>query len=314
MPAADAVRGDSRLGAWQERVRTVLGAVRVTTADGASPGGTVVTARLGHLDVSRVASDTQRVTRAAAAPHVDGGPGVLLVLLTRGTAALVQGGRHLVAGGGDLMVWDEAGPYSLHCEGPFTALVLRVPRSRLAPYDRATRGAALPAFASSAGTAGLLGTVVSTLATSPASYAPAVAGRLADTVVELLSVLLLERSRPGDAEAGARAALVRRVREHIDRHLEDPALSPRTVARDHHISVRYLHRVFQSEDTTVGRLIQQRRIEQSARELARPELRTLSVAAIALRWGFADPGHFSRAFRRYHGCTPVEWRRRGGRV
>ncbi|MFJ5933534.1 helix-turn-helix domain-containing protein [Streptomyces sp. NPDC093071] len=314
MPTADAVREDTQLSHWQERLRRVLGAVRVTTADGTSPGGTVVTARLGHVDVSRVESDAQRVARTARAPRHGEAPDVLLALLRGGTMALVQDEGHVVADQGDLLVWDEARPYSLHCGGPFTALVLRVPRSRLGLSDDSTRSVALSAFASSAGTAGLLGTVVSTLATSPASYAPSVAGRLADSVVDLLSILLLERSRPGDHGAGERAALVRRVREHIDRNLQDPALSPRTVARDHHISVRYLHRVFQPEDTTVGRLIQQRRIEQSARELARHELRTLSVAAVALRWGFANPAHFSRVFRRRYGCTPVEWRRSGSRA
>ncbi|MFF9045741.1 helix-turn-helix domain-containing protein [Streptomyces parvulus] len=316
MPTADAISENTQLGHWQERLRTVLSAVRVTTADGASPGGTVVTARLGHIDVSRVESDAQRVTRTTNALDQDETPSVLLVLLRRGTATLLQNNGHVVAGEDDLLVWDETDDYAFHSDGPFTALVLRLSRSRLGLPDESSRAATLPAFtatAETAGTAGLLATVMSTLATSPASYAPSVAGRLADSVVDLLSILLLERSRHAEDSGGERASLVRRVREHVDRNLQDSELSPRTVARDHHISVRYLHRVFESEDVTVQRLIQQRRIEQSARDLVRHELRTLTVAAIALRWGFTNPAHFSRAFRQRYGRTPTEWRRSGGR-
>jgi AraC-like DNA-binding protein len=33
-----------------------------------------------------------------------------------------------------------------------------------------------------------------------------------------------------------------------------------------------------------------------------------TVAAIARRWGFADPTHFSRVFRAAYGMSPREWR------
>ncbi|MFD5432690.1 hypothetical protein ACFWJ4_11020 [Kitasatospora sp. NPDC127067] len=70
---------------------------------------------------------------------------------------------------------------------------------------------------------------------------------------------------------GARNAhLVRRVREYIVHHLGDPELSPERVARAHHISVRYLHRLFEGEGATVGRLVQRLRLDAGARELARP--------------------------------------------
>ncbi|MFJ6438591.1 helix-turn-helix domain-containing protein [Streptomyces sp. NPDC091416] len=309
IPSTDAVRENTQLSHWQERLRTVLGSVRVTTTNGESPGGKITTTRLSHIDVSRIESDAQRVTRTAYDPRRGQTPRIILVLLRQGTATLIQDHSRVIAEEGDLLAWDETRPYSLHCGGPFTALALRMSRSRLGLPDETPRNTGLSAFTSSAGSAKLLSSIISTLATSPASYDPVVAGRLADTVVDLLSVLLLERSRPGDSPTGKQAALIRRVREHIDQRLEDPALSPRTIAHDHHISVRYLHRLFQSEDTTIRRLIQQRRIEQSARELTRHELRTLPIATIALRWGFANPAHFSRAFRQRYGYTPMQWRK-----
>jgi AraC-like DNA-binding protein len=38
----------------------------------------------------------------------------------------------------------------------------------------------------------------------------------------------------------------------------------------------------------------------------------LTVAEVAARVGMADPGYFSRQFRRSHGRSPREWRRTSG--
>lgn len=78
------------------------------------------------------------------------------------------------------------------------------------------------------------------------------------------------------------------------------------------MSVRYLHRLFEGEETTVCRLIQRRRLEECSRELARRGRATPTVAAVAHRWGFTSPAHFSRVFRAAYGvplasgahCTP----------
>jgi len=35
-----------------------------------------------------------------------------------------------------------------------------------------------------------------------------------------------------------------------------------------------------------------------------------SITDIALSWGYNDPAHFSRVFRKQSGATPSEWRAR----
>jgi AraC-like DNA-binding protein len=37
-----------------------------------------------------------------------------------------------------------------------------------------------------------------------------------------------------------------------------------------------------------------------------------SIAAIALASGFTDPGYFARVFKQEFGCTPQEWKAKGG--
>ncbi|MEU9122297.1 hypothetical protein AB0C96_20960 [Streptomyces sp. NPDC048506] len=77
------------------------------------------------------------------------------------------------------------------------------------------------------------------------------------------------------------------IRTYIDRRLDDPDLSAERIAGAHQISVRYLHRLFEDEEATVGRLILLRRVEECARELARRGRVSSSISVVASRW---DPG------------------------
>lgn len=78
-----------------------------------------------------------------------------------------------------------------------------------------------------------------------------------------------------------------RIQAFIEEHLTDPDLSPESIALAHHISVRYLHKLFQQEGTTVGQWIRRRRLDACRRELSRSANRRPSVAAVAQRWGSA---------------------------
>ncbi|MEU7094726.1 helix-turn-helix domain-containing protein, partial [Kitasatospora aureofaciens] len=82
---------------------------------------------------------------------------------------------------------------------------------------------------------------------------------------------------------------------------------PESIARSQHISVRYLHKLFQQDGTTVGQWVRRRRLDACRRELGRPSRRQASVSAVAHRWGFVSHSHFSRAFRDAFGVSPREW-------
>jgi AraC-like DNA-binding protein len=111
------------------------------------------------------------------------------------------------------------------------------------------------------------------------------------------------------APATRRRALLATLQAFIDSHLADPELSPSTIAAAHHISLRYLHRLFEGQGTTVAERIKNRRLANCRQDLLDPSLAALPVNAIASRWGFIDPARFSRAFRDTYGQPPGEYRR-----
>jgi AraC-like DNA-binding protein len=109
-------------------------------------------------------------------------------------------------------------------------------------------------------------------------------------------------------------ALRRRVHAFIEQRLADPALSPAVIADAHHVSVRYLYKLFEGRHRGVAGWIRSRRLERSRRDLLDPALAARPVSAIAARWGLVDPAQFSRLFRAAYGTPPLEYRRTMGRA
>jgi AraC-like DNA-binding protein len=81
------------------------------------------------------------------------------------------------------------------------------------------------------------------------------------------------------------------------------------IADAHFISLRYLHKLFEAEQTSVAEWIRRRRLERCRRDLLDPALRATPVGTIAARWGLHNPAHFSRLFRASYGVPPAEFRR-----
>jgi AraC-like DNA-binding protein len=131
-------------------------------------------------------------------------------------------------------------------------------------------------------------------------------GALLDLLAAAIEAQLDHRSRI--APESRQRALLMRIHAFVEARLGDPDLTPASVAAAHHISVRYLHKLFRAEEATVADHIRRRRLERCSRDLRDPVLRERPVAAIALRWGFVSAAHFNRAFRDAYGLPPGEFR------
>jgi AraC-like DNA-binding protein len=129
------------------------------------------------------------------------------------------------------------------------------------------------------------------------------------TTVELLTVfrqwwgVLLKMSSEPYAEA--RRLRLERARSFIQDNCREP-LSLGQVARRAGLSRNYFSRVFKQ---TFGKGFEQFLTEQRllvAERLLRSS--SLPVGRISSDVGFSSPAHFSAAFRRSHGCSPLAYR------
>ena len=93
------------------------------------------------------------------------------------------------------------------------------------------------------------------------------------------------------------------IRDHIERHLASPDLTPATLAALHGVSRRSLYRRF-ADHGGVRAYIEKRRLNRAVADLARTDTRRGAVARVAARWGYSSDAAFSRAVKRTFGCPP----------
>lgn len=189
-------------------------------------------------------------------------------------------------------------------------LVVVIPR-RLLPFSakELERLAGMPLSAQE-GIGALLSGFLTRLALDGGQYMASDARRVGAVLVNLVIALLaheLDVHIPLPLESGKRALLLE-IAEFVEKNLADPELSPKTIAVAHHISIRSLHRLFETQDTTVAEWIRSRRLDHCRRDLSQAQLRAETIATIASRWGFKDGAQFSRWFRATYGIGPRDWR------
>ncbi|MGY3340361.1 AraC-like DNA-binding protein [Streptomyces filamentosus] len=236
---------------------------------------------------------------------------VYLGVHVRGPVTVVRGRARTPLEPDDLVFCDPARRHLLRFGEDCRMIFFRVPRCYLgvteAELDRVlgvpVRGAE--------GIGALASGFLTALAEEAEFRRSTVGDRRARTALHLLSLLVVElleadgTDGPGET-AGAGNELLSRIHAHIEEHLMDPDLSPESIARAHHISVRYLQKLFQNDGSTVSQWVRRRRLEFCRLELGRTH-RKVTMAAVAHRWGFSSPSHFSRTFRGAYGMSPSEW-------
>jgi AraC-like DNA-binding protein len=99
------------------------------------------------------------------------------------------------------------------------------------------------------------------------------------------------------------------IKGYIAMQLRDPALNPDEIAAAVHISVRYLHKLFETEHQTVALYLRGQRLERARDDLLDPRLTRRSIARIAHGCGFGDISGFNRAFKATYGINPSDLRR-----
>lgn len=117
-------------------------------------------------------------------------------------------------------------------------------------------------------------------------------------------------SRGTERSSGlARRAMLQRVKHFARSRLADPELKPEMLAQHHHISLRYLQKLFQEHGQSPASWIRDERLHHSCTELRDQRLAHLTIAMIGERSGLYGASHFSRLFRDRYGISPREYRR-----
>lgn len=108
------------------------------------------------------------------------------------------------------------------------------------------------------------------------------------------------------AKIPAAASISARVRAHLTERLRESEPTQGSVAKLLGMSERTLQRRLQDEGTTFAQLLDDVRSSLARMYLADPKLAVFEVAFLL---GYSEPSAFNRAFRRWTGASPSEFRR-----
>mgnify|MGYP001765379225 CR=1 FL=1 len=231
--------------------------------------------------------------------------------LLRGSARLVVAGADTSMTPGQVVALDAEAPARLYSDRASLGLVT-LSREMLAaaadvPASRLSFPDPTPVSAESASLwrAAVRHTNRDVLANQHAVSHPRM---VADSMRELAEVALetFDHEVADDTPARGPGA-IRRAKEYIDRHADRP-LTVGDIAEAAHTSVRALQQGFaRHHDTSPTAYLRQVRLEGAHRDLiaADPEGLT-TVAEVAGRWGFAQPGRFAAHYREAFGILPSE--------
>ncbi|OWU72789.1 helix-turn-helix transcriptional regulator [Marinibacterium profundimaris] len=120
--------------------------------------------------------------------------------------------------------------------------------------------------------------------------------------------LTCEESPDGGPEVWEFISLLRTM---VQPYLAEGRTDVAFVAEMAGVSTRTLQRRLMTSGTSYSRILQEARFELARARLSDPGLKVIDVAMIA---GYESPQHFTRAFRRFTGVTPSEYRQSSVRL
>ncbi|SJM60154.1 helix-turn-helix domain-containing protein [Gulosibacter sp. 10] len=311
--AADGPDGDARalgLPEFRDAVSRSFVPLLVTAPDPDAFRARLTQANVHGVSFTDIRADAHVVERTPELIGRTPGSFYKISLQLEGRGLLRQGGREVELQPGDLAIYDTEQPYTLTFERRFRTMVIQLPHDRLhIPHEFANRMTAVR-LDGHEGLGRVVSPFLATIGTNLAELHGPAGAKLAQNAVDLLETLFATEFDLARYAADPRRAQLQRIRDDIDERLDDPALSPQTIAASAFISVRHLHSLFHDQGQTVASYVRTRRLERCYLDLTDPSSSEVPVATIGARWGFKDAAHFSRVFKGAYGETPSAVRRR----
>jgi AraC-like DNA-binding protein len=235
---------------------------------------------------------------------------LFLVRQLAGRLALEQQDREVFLKPGDMALLDPMLPYGGTFSPGSRLLVLKLQRreleARVGKAGEMVARALIPAMPES----GLTSSFLALLPIYSDRLDAASQEMTRDQTLDMIAVSLAKAMERGQRQLSSpRMLVLHKVRAAVESRLTNPALDTKMVSTVAGISVRYANAVLARLDTSVGRLIREKRLDRCRRSLGDPLQSHRTVSEIAYGWGFADLTSFGRAFKKAYGMLPSDYRR-----
>ncbi|MCB5185269.1 helix-turn-helix domain-containing protein [Methylobacillus gramineus] len=230
------------------------------------------------------------------------------VILLSGKYLLEQNGREVFLQPGEITLYDATRPHRIYCPEPFSKLIVSIPRAQLRQRLAGVEHCTARKISSQHGPSAITSSFIQSAARHVSELSMDTFSGLATHALDLLTLSLADIRPQHYSLSRSRSLSLYRVKELIDRLLTDHTLDTHAIANASGLSPRYLNSLFEDENISLMRHVWQRRLEKCRQDMLNPAHYGHSISEIALRWGFNDLAHFSRAFKKQFGLAPRAYR------
>lgn len=307
------IQPQDRVAAWSDHVCRYLsqidyvsGLTSETTATLSSD--TLASIRITKVVIAGLKQNRYSLGRASSENARSGRRDCVLRICLEGVGRTAQNGRTAEMTPGDMVIFDESRPFSVEKEGDGSSLYLFLPgdalKERIHSYEHAL-GCLLRGNVPLVATTRMVLTSLAEIGTRVSAEHQV---RLADQAIDLVGMILAETAEASLTPSAYRAALVYRIKLHIEDRLGDAGLNAALIADAFRITPRHVSRLFAAEGMTIGQFILDRRLERCWRILREQSSRGRLIEDVAHALGFRSASHFARAFAAKYGQSPRAFR------
>jgi AraC-like DNA-binding protein len=251
-----------------------------------------------------------RRTRQSTDPTDD----VCLMVNPRGRHLIGQRGREIMLGDGEAALVSLTDQLDYTNAPPGDFLVLRFPKSQLAPRLSTAQDCFMRVIPREAPAVRLLSQYINVVRNDTLADG-GVQHLVVSHFYDLMAVAIgATRDAMETAQCGGlRAARLHAIKQDIARSLDQPGLSVATLAGRHGLVPRQVQRLFEMEGTTFTEHVLAQRLARAYKRLVDPRRDDEKISAVAYDCGFNDVSYFNRAFRRHFGAAPSDARAKARR-
>lgn len=261
-----------------------------------------------ELRLSTIRSNGISIQRNAGECRKASQDAYFAVILLSGQYLLEQHGREVFLQPGEMALYDATRPHRIHCPGPFSKLIVSIPRALLRNHLAGVEHCTARGISPQQGM-GAIGThFIRSVAQHASHLNMQQFNSLAPQALELLAATLADARPDHTYPSHSRSASLHRVKQFIEDHLHDHTLDTSLIAAATGLSARYINHLFADEGYSLMRYVWQRRLEKCRQALQQPAQSGQALAIIAFQWGFIDQAHFSRSFKQAFGLSPRAYR------
>jgi AraC-like DNA-binding protein len=234
-----------------------------------------------------------------------------LCMTLTGTTVGSRGGREMMLSDGDaVLMTNEEAAWAMTSPSSANIAGIRLPRSAIAPLVPKLENVTMQRITKDTSALRLLRKYLDVVADDEALAAPASQRLIISHFYDLVALALGASSDAKALAADRTVSAVRlaAIKADILANLDDGNLNATMVSTRSGVTVRYLHKLFESEGVTYSEFVLRERLARAYHNLKSPLYSRRAISTIAFDLGFNDLSYFNRAFRRRYNATPSEIR------